>query len=214
MKKWLLIGSLVMVIGLLAVAVAIPALAQGPETPFAPKTGVAPGWVDEDGDGVCDYAGAGHRGGRAMRGGWHHSSEGGMITVAADLLGMTPQELLTELQEGKTLLAVAEEHGVTAEQLVDAFIAVRAERLQAAVDAGRLTQEQADLMLQHMRENALERLEEGFCGHGPGVTGTFGQGFRGHGRWFADADGDGQPDHAPAWGMKGRGHSGRWANGQ
>ena len=117
MKKWLLIGSLVMVIGLLAVAVAIPALAQGPETPFAPKTGVAPGWVDEDGDGVCDYAGAGHRGGRAMRGGWHHSSEGGMITVAADLLGWISDFGLVEEEQAVGYMRV--EHNVTGDQARD-----------------------------------------------------------------------------------------------
>ena len=59
----------------------------------------------------------------------------------AELTGLEPADLYAELQEGKTLLEVAQAHGVSAEQLVEAALAARAEVLQQRVEAGYLTQE-------------------------------------------------------------------------
>ncbi len=93
-----------------------------------------------------------------------------IVAVAADELGMTVQTLLDELQDGKTIAQVAQEQGVDPQTIADAFVALRDEALAEAVENGRITQEQANEMLEHMEEEALEHLQEPFPfqhGHGP-----------------------------------------------
>lgn len=155
------------------------AFAQEPTPP-------APGYVP--GDGCC--------GSWEMRGDWERGWHGmGLIDALAELLtGVEPADLYAELQEGKTLLEVAQAHDVSAEQLVETTLASRAEVLQQRVEAGYLTREQADWTLEHMREEMLEHLEAGvspgfncwrFGGQPvpnarPGMWG----GWRGGGRWM------------------------------
>jgi lambda repressor-like predicted transcriptional regulator len=102
--------------------------------------------------------------------------------AAAEALGLTPDELFAELHgEGKTLAEIAEEKGVDMAAVQDALNASRAEAqrqaIQQAVEDGRLSQEQADWL--------LEGLEKGFHpgGRGMGFGGghMFGGG-RGFGR--------------------------------
>ena len=98
-----------------------------------------------------------------------------LVAVAADELGMTVQTLLDELQDGKTIAQVAQEQGVDPQTIADAFVALRAEALAEAVENGRITQEQADGMLEHMEEEALEHLQETFpFDHGHGSEGCDG----------------------------------------
>jgi hypothetical protein len=119
----------------------------------------------------------------------------GPDNALAELTDLEPADLYAELQEGKTLLEVAQAHGVnSAEQLVEAVLASRAEVLQQRVEAGYLNQEQANWMLDHMEEEMLEHLEEGVS---PGSncwrfsnqptpnagSGSWG-GWRGGGRWM------------------------------
>jgi hypothetical protein len=109
---------------------------------------------------------------------------GGSWTVfdtIAEALGLTPNELFTESHdEGKTVSEIAEEKGVDLEAVQDAVNANRAEAqreaIQQAVEDGRLTQEQADWL--------LEGMDQGFFpgGRGMGHGGHFGMG-RGGG-WF------------------------------
>ena len=102
--------------------------------------------------------------------------------AAAEALGLTPDELFAELHDGgKTLAEIAEEQGVDMEAVQDALNANRSESMkqaiQQAVEDGRLSQEQADWL--------LEGLEKGFHlgGRGMGFGGghMFGGG-RGTGR--------------------------------
>jgi hypothetical protein len=130
------------------------------------------------------------------KGGWGWGQHGmGLIDALAELTGLEPADLNAELQEGKTLLEVADAHGVSAEQLVEAALAYRAEVLQQRVEAGYLTQEQADGMLDHMEEEMIEHLE---AGESPGFNcwglsdqpapnarpGSRWGGWRGGGRWM------------------------------
>ena len=140
-------------------------------------------------------------GGYGMYGGGYGSSNS-MLYVVADLLETTPEALITEIQSGKTLLEIAEENGLTTDDLADAMLATRVDRLQAAVDAGRITQEQADLMIETMREQMLTQIGEGDC-LGLAGTGTAymgGRGARGGmmggrmGGAYVDSDGDGVCD--------------------
>lgn len=140
-KKIVFVVALVAALAVTALAGAGLALAQGPTSP-------APGY------GCC--------GGWGMRGGWGGGWHGmGLMDALAELSGLEPTELYAEMQEGKTLLEVAQAHGISAEGLVEAALASRAEVLQQRIEAGYLTQEQADWMLEHMEEEMLEHLEAG-----------------------------------------------------
>lgn len=90
-----------------------------------------------------------------------------MFDTAAETLGLTPDELFTELHAGKSMDEIAAEQGVELEALQDAMSATRAEAMQQgieqAVEDGRMSQEQADWM--------LKGLDQGFLPGGPGFRG-------------------------------------------
>jgi hypothetical protein len=116
--------------------------------------------------------GKGFRGhGRPMHG-WGTS----FFSVAAEQLGMSQSDLMAALREGKTIADVAAEQGVDAQSLVDAYLAQLTEKLNEAVEEGRLTQKQADWMLEQAEGQATEQLSQTWedCGpHGfPGFRGT------------------------------------------
>jgi hypothetical protein len=93
-----------------------------------------------------------------------------MFDTAADLFGLTPEELFSELHGGKTLEEVAEAQGVEMETVQEALSAEWEEAMRdaiaQAVEDGDMTQEQADWL--------LEGLDEGYMPRGRG----FGQGMR------------------------------------
>jgi hypothetical protein len=102
-----------------------------------------------------------------MHGGPGGGGRGGFsltwLKIAADKLGMTTDELITELQSGKTLEQVAQEKGVN---YADIQAAIQKEsqtemrdRIQQAVTDGTISQEKADWL--------LEGLDKGFIGNGP-----------------------------------------------
>ncbi len=141
MKKKLLIGAGVALIVLLLAGLGGAAFvfAQEPTPP------IPFGW---------------HGGGRGMGGfgrggfGWAGGGMWTMFDTAAEALGLTPEELFAELRAGKSPAEIAEEQGVDVEALYDAMNAARGEAmqqaLQQAVEDGRLTQEQADQMLERL----------------------------------------------------------------
>src|SRR5919109_5532087 len=102
--------------------------------------------------------------GRGPAGGRGFGLEG--LQAAAEALDMTTDELITALRSGKTLEELANEAGVELQAVEDAIQAAHAtamrERIQQALDAGTITQEHADWL--------LEGLEKGFIGgeHGFG----------------------------------------------
>jgi len=106
--------------------------------------------------------------GRGMMGEMMDDSEDSLIAVAADKLGMTVDELKTQLKDGKTVADLAKEKGVDLQTIVDAFMAARQETLNQAVTDGKMTQEQADKMLENMREMIEDHLngEMPMYGHG------------------------------------------------
>lgn len=99
------------------------------------------------------------------------------LAAAAEALGMTTEELSAELWAGKTLADIAEEKGVDLVELqATVQSAVQAARVSAmqdainqAVEAGTITQENADWL--------LEGIEQGFIpGFGFGLGGRGGHG--------------------------------------
>jgi hypothetical protein len=122
--------------------------------------------------------------GRGPGGGRGLGLEG--LQVAAEALNMTTDELISALRSGKTLEEIATEAGVDLQTVQDAIQAARAtelhDRIQQALDAGTITREHADWL--------LEGLEKGFIG-GPGDFGLGGH----HG--FGIGPGQDQTPQAP-----------------
>jgi len=103
--------------------------------------------------------GMGRHGGPGMRGPGMHGPGmhgAGHLDAAASYLGVTAAELRTQLQSGKTLADVAKAEGKSVDGLVAALLADEKSELDAAVKADRITQAQADQMLQ----NAKQRLTD------------------------------------------------------
>jgi transposase len=112
-----------------------------------------------------------HGGGRGMGGfgrggfGWAGGGQWTMFDTAAEALGLTPEELFAELHAGKSLDEIAEAKGVDVQTVYDAMNAARGEAmqqaLQQAVEDGRITQEQADQMIERLenRPSPEEQVE-------------------------------------------------------
>ena len=101
-------------------------------------------------------------GSRGRRGG----PGGVQPALLAETLGMTTEELREALADGQTIAELAEAQGVALEDIVDASLAPMVERIQQAVEDGRITQEEADERIEQMEEKLLEALESG-SGFGP-----------------------------------------------
>ena len=109
-------------------------------------------------------------GGRHHEGGpgfGHFRHHGPNLDAAAKYLGLTEEQLRTELEGGKTLAQVAKAHGKTTDGLVQALVDSAKEKLDAAVKAGRLTRAQADAMLAGLEA----RITDFVNGRFPGTSG-------------------------------------------
>lgn len=149
MNKIKMVVTVLLVVGALAVALTGTALAQDGTPEQAPEQAVAP------------FHG---RGPGRMLGG-----EVG-LEAAAQVLGMTADELANQLWAGETLADLAEEAGVDLQDVRDAVDAAheqaQRDRIEQAVEDGKLTREHADWL--------LEGLDKGFIGgrgFGPAMGG-------------------------------------------
>ncbi|MEW6724022.1 MAG: hypothetical protein AB1331_03730 [Bacillota bacterium] len=109
MKKGMLVS---LIVGLLALALAVPAFAWGGD-PAAEPSGLALG-----------------RQGKGMgpaRFGF------GMIRVLGDMLGLTPADLASQITEGMTFAQLAEANGISSEQLVQETVKETMTRVEAKV---------------------------------------------------------------------------------
>ncbi len=167
-KRFMILAGAALAVVLLGAAVVVPTFAQEQTPPSEAPCG-------------------GHGGGFGLWGGsWT------MFDTAAEALGLTPEEFFAELHAGRTLADIAEEQSVEVEAVHDAINAVRVEAMreaiEQAVEDGRITQEQADWL--------LEGLEQGFFPMGRGSS--FGHGMRGgFGRGMKGGFGGFAPQRAP-----------------
>jgi transposase-like protein len=77
----------------------------------------------------------------------------------AAFLGVTQEQLRTELASGKTIAQVAEAHGKTRQQVSDFLIAARKAELARGVADGKMTQAQADEQLKMFTDNIATMLD-------------------------------------------------------
>jgi polyhydroxyalkanoate synthesis regulator phasin len=86
---------------------------------------------------------------------FHHGPPGvfGGPDAAADYLGMTQAQLREALEDGKSLAEVAKSKGKSVDGLVSALVADAKERLDNAVEDGRLTEAQSKEMLADLEKH-------------------------------------------------------------
>lgn len=78
------------------------------------------------------------------------------LDTAASYLGLEEDELRDALADGKSLADVAKAEGKSVDGLVDALVADAEKRIDAAVDDGRLTKEQASELKDDLREHVTD----------------------------------------------------------
>ncbi len=83
------------------------------------------------------------------------------LEAAATALGMTNEELRTELQAGKTIAQVAQAENVDVQKVIDAMVADAKAHLAEKVAAGRLTQAEADAKAATLTESITTLVNEG-----------------------------------------------------
>lgn len=94
-----------------------------------------------------------------------------LIGTAAQTIGITPEQLMTEHKAGKTLAQIAQAHGVDPQKVADAIIAKISADIDKAVADGRLPADRAAKMKQELAKRVPEMLNRncyGGAGDGKG----------------------------------------------
>jgi hypothetical protein len=105
-----------------------------------------------------------------------HVEGGPALDGAADYLGLTEAELHERLRNGRTLAEIAKAEGKSVDGLEQALVAAAKEKLDQAVENGRITVAQRDEMLERL-EVKIDALVNGkpfLEKHGPGFHHRFG----------------------------------------
>lgn len=118
-----------------------------------------------------------------MPGGGRHFGPGGLdaddLTAAAGALNMSEADLTAALEDGQTVADVADAQGVPVQDVIDAIVASDKAEIQADLDAGNITQTQADNRLSNLNDHVTAEVNgvrpDGFGGPGgPGGRGHHG----------------------------------------
>ena len=99
--------------------------------------------------------------------GWGGPGES-LLSITAEKLGLTTDELVTELKAEKSIADLATDKGVSLDTIVEALVASRSERMAELVKDGGLTQEQADAHLAAMKADITARLSQKWSAGEPG----------------------------------------------
>ena len=172
MKKWIILGISVVVLAALAVAGLVwagtaYAQAQNPPTPAFPY-GMMGG----------QYGGFGMMGGYGMMGaGGYGPMHEYMVAALAGALNLTPEEIQARIDNGETPWEIARSQGLSDEEIQQLMFDAHDIALDNAVEAGLLTQEQADWMDQHMESMWSGDFGNGGC-HGANDAGGSSSGTR------------------------------------
>jgi polyhydroxyalkanoate synthesis regulator phasin len=97
----------------------------------------------------------GHRGGPGMFG------RGVASEALTDLLGIDGEELRTQLRDGATLAEIAQAQGVDVQAVIDELVAEVTERVDNAVENGRIDQAEADEKLAEAEARITDMVNNG-----------------------------------------------------
>jgi hypothetical protein len=78
------------------------------------------------------------------------------LDAAASYLGLSQSELRSRLAQGKTLAQIAKDRRKSVDGLVDALVKAAEDRIDAAVDAGKLTKSQAEDLKSGLKERMTD----------------------------------------------------------
>jgi hypothetical protein len=95
----------------------------------------------------------------------------GIADAVTDVLGLSAADIRAGLVDGRSLADIAAEQGVDTQALADAIVAEHQERLDAAVEAGRLTEEQAAERADTLAAHAADVIERTHASDGKGPHG-------------------------------------------
>jgi Protein of unknown function (DUF2680) len=113
------------------------------------------------------YGGYGMMGGFGMMGAGNYGPmHQYMVEALAEALKLTPEEVQSRIDGGETPWQIAQSQGLSQDQIQQLMLDAHDKALDKAVEAGLLTQEQADWMDQHM--------ESMWSGDGTGFGGCHG----------------------------------------
>jgi hypothetical protein len=151
---------------------------QTPEAPWGPGScpmGFGGGPRAGRGPGAGGGPGFGPGAGRGPGAGPVADLQGTAHGAIAAALGMSSEELFAATRSGKTIAQLSQEKGVDLETVVKAALEAHDKALEEQVQAGRLSQEQADRMDARM-EARIRAMVAGQYGPGSGGGPGFGPG--------------------------------------
>lgn len=141
-----------------------------------------------EGEGFVPFFGPGPRGGPDGPGRGGFFFHGDLFETAADTLGMTVEDLMSDLRGGKTIADVAAEKNVSVDDLTADVLAAAKSGLDEKVAAGDLEQERADEIYATLSDHIADIINgEGPLQGGPRPFRPF---FNGDGRPFHNDSGD------------------------
>jgi len=97
---------------------------------------------------------------------------GRTVEDAAEVLGMTADEVYAAKVEGKTLIDLAEAKGITVEELTARIVAAKAADLDALVAEGKITEERAEAAKANIEANVDRAITQQCTGTCNGTPGT------------------------------------------
>ena len=84
------------------------------------------------------------------------------VDTVAEILGMSEEDLRAQIQSGATLSEVIESAGLTVDEVVNALVVEAADRLELAVEEERITQAQADRVLERLPGKLTRAIDNGW----------------------------------------------------
>jgi len=199
MKFWKVASISVITILVLAIGAAVILAQEVDENPpFVPGSGMVDGYGREHMQNSDSFTG--HMGQSGMGGSMGLMAEdmtgNRLYDIAADILGISVDEVWAELDNGVSLADLAASYGVDAQTILDAHLAEHEARFAQAVADGVMTQEQADWMLANMTGRIAEMANQPHTPFsGSGMMGGM-NGMGGYGQGQMGGMGSGQ--HGPA----------------
>lgn len=88
----------------------------------------------------------------------------GVVRQMMEATGLSPQDIVIQLREGSTPADILDANGVDVAAFVDGLLVNTQNRLNDAVESGRITQAQADERLETIRTTLTDRLNSTFQG--------------------------------------------------
>lgn len=101
-----------------------------------------------------------------------HKGASALVEDASGIIGMEPDQLKSQLTEGKSLVEIAASKGVNEAVLKEKLLAKRTAKLEEAVQSGQLTRERADTIKSKLESHIGSKLNQKGWSPDKGFQGT------------------------------------------